>query len=161
MVAGQLEEEALVLLRDERGAWVCINNVLIETDVAEVVTLMEEPIESNCPFRDLVEDAKILFSDCECIIQPIMKQENFCATALAKLGADQPEDMLVVNEPPAELRSYLMADMIGIQRERSLLTMCKKAETRKEIHGIWVCRGSPSIRRLQLPSDMDMRELFS
>ncbi|GMP39345.1 hypothetical protein CsSME_00010214 [Camellia sinensis var. sinensis] len=103
------------LLRDERGAWVCgfygkmqmgtnleaelwalykgltillqkgINNVLIETDVA----------------------------------QHIWKQGNLCTDALAKLGADQSEEMLVVNEPPAELRSYLLADLLGISRERA------------------------------------------
>ncbi|GMP31341.1 hypothetical protein CsSME_00005597 [Camellia sinensis var. sinensis] len=137
------------LLRDERGAWVCgfygkmqmgtsleaelwalykgltvllqkgINNVIIETDAAQVVQLMKDPIASNCPFKNLVEDAKILFNGCECTIQHIWKQGNLCADALAKLGADQPEEMLVVNEPPAELRSYLLADLLGIPRERA------------------------------------------
>ncbi|GMP77627.1 hypothetical protein CsSME_00033839 [Camellia sinensis var. sinensis] len=137
------------LLRDERGAWVCgfygkmqmgtsleaklwalykgltvllqkgINNVLIETDAAQVVQLMKDPIASNCPFKNLVEDAKILFNGCVCTIQHIWKQGNLCADALAKLGANQPEEMLVVNEPPAELRSYLLADLLGISRERA------------------------------------------
>ncbi|KAL7172538.1 hypothetical protein ACSBR2_032095 [Camellia fascicularis] len=80
---------------------------------------MEEPIESNCPFKNLVEDAKILFRGCECTIQHIWKQGNLSVDALAKLGADQPEDMLVVNEPLAELRSYLMTDMIGVSREKA------------------------------------------
>ncbi|XP_028083701.1 uncharacterized protein LOC114284948 [Camellia sinensis] len=92
-----------------------INNVLIETDAAQVVQLMEDPIASNCPFKNLVEDANILLNGCECTIQHIWKQGNLCADALAKLGANQPEEMLVVNEPPAELRSYLL----GIPRERA------------------------------------------
>ncbi|GMP68316.1 hypothetical protein CsSME_00027964 [Camellia sinensis var. sinensis] len=136
------------LLRDKRGVWVCgfygkmqmgtslevelwalykgltvilqqgINNVTIETNAAQVVKLMEEPIMSNYPFKNLVEDAKVLFRGCECTIQHIWKQGNLCADALAKMGADQPEEMLVVNVSPAELGNFLPANMIGVSRER-------------------------------------------
>lgn len=137
------------LLRDERGAWICgyygrmqmatsleaelwavykgltvilqkgLYNVLIETDAAQVVKLMEEEIADNCPFKSLVDDAKILLRGCECTIQHMWKEGNLCTDALAKLGAAQPEDILVVNDPPAEIRGLLVQDMIGLSCERA------------------------------------------
>ncbi|CAL5395033.1 unnamed protein product [Camellia sinensis] len=137
------------LLWDERGGWICgyygqlqmgtslevelwalykgltvilqigLSNVLIETDTTQVVKLPEEETVANCPFRNLVDDAKILLRGCKCTIQHIWKEGNLYADALTKLGAEQPEDMLAVNEPPAEIRSLLVRDMIGLSTERA------------------------------------------
>ncbi|CAL5415798.1 unnamed protein product [Camellia sinensis] len=137
------------LIRDEHGAWVCgyyerlqpgtsleaelwalykgltvilqkgMDNVTIELDTMQVVQLMNEETRDNCPFKNLVEDSKILFRGCQCTVQHVWKEGNLCADALAKFGAQQPEDMLVVNKPPAEIRSLLISDMIGLSRERA------------------------------------------
>ncbi|XP_028069972.1 uncharacterized protein LOC114272460 [Camellia sinensis] len=93
--------------------------VLIETDATQVVKLLKEEIVANCPFKNLVDDAKILIRGCECTIQHIWKEGNLCADALAKFGAEQLEDILVVNEPPAAIRSLLMRDMIGLSSEQT------------------------------------------
>ncbi|CAL5385015.1 unnamed protein product [Camellia sinensis] len=55
---------------------------------------------------------------CECAVQHVYKEKNLCVDALAKLGADQLEEILVVNEPLAEIRGLLIADMLGMSRER-------------------------------------------
>ncbi|CAL5387082.1 unnamed protein product [Camellia sinensis] len=55
---------------------------------------------------------------CECSVQHVYKEKNLCVDALAKLGADQLEEILVVNEPLAEIRGLLIADMLGMSRER-------------------------------------------
>ncbi|KAF5934299.1 hypothetical protein HYC85_030470 [Camellia sinensis] len=137
------------LIRDEQGAWVCgyygrlqpgtsleaelwalykgltvilqkgMNNVIVESDAMQVVQLMNEETKDNCPFKNLVEDSKILLRGYQCTVQHVWKAGNLCADALAKFGAQQPEDMLVVNEPPAEIRSLIISDMIFLSRERA------------------------------------------
>lgn len=61
-----------------------------------------------------MEDAKIIMRGCECTVQHILKG-HLCTNTLAKLGAEQPEDILVVNEPPVEIKSLLS----GRSRERA------------------------------------------
>ncbi|CAL5347381.1 unnamed protein product [Camellia sinensis] len=137
------------VFRDEHGAWVCgyygrldsgtsleaelwalykglavmlqkdMHEVIIETDAKQVVQLMEDVIDDKFPFKGLLEDAKIIFRGCECTIHHIYKEGNLCADPLAKFGAEQPKDILVVNDPPQEIQCYLVADMIGLSRERN------------------------------------------
>ncbi|KAL7198980.1 hypothetical protein ACSBR2_021298 [Camellia fascicularis] len=85
----------------------------------QVVTLLEEETEANSPFKGLIEDAKIIMRECECTVQHVFKEGNLCADALAKFGAEQPEDILVVNKPPAEIRSLLVVDIVSTPRERA------------------------------------------
>ncbi|XP_028099143.1 uncharacterized protein LOC114298722 [Camellia sinensis] len=98
------------LFKDEAGTWLY---------AMQAVKLLEEEIEANSPFKGLLEDAKIIMQGCECTVQHVFKEGNLCVDALAKFGAEQLEDMLVVNEPPAELRSLLVADMVRTPRERA------------------------------------------
>ncbi|CAL5413457.1 unnamed protein product [Camellia sinensis] len=137
------------LLRDETGAWICgfygklenctsleaelwavykgltiilqkgFHKVIIETDATEVVKLLEEGPGKHHLLRGLVADARIIFTGCQCTVQHIYREGNLCADAMAKLGAEQPEDILVVNDPPAEIRELLVSDMVGIARERA------------------------------------------
>lgn len=37
---------------------------------------------------------------------------NICADALAKLGANQPAELLIVNDSPSEIRSTLVVDIV-------------------------------------------------
>ncbi|CAL5357000.1 unnamed protein product [Camellia sinensis] len=137
------------MIREERGTWVCgyygklqpgtsleaelwavyksltvvlqqgLNEVIIETDAAQVVHLLQEEVGDKCPFKRLVEDTKILLNGCNCTVQHVWKEANLCADALAKLGAAQQEDMLVVKEPPVEIRSLLVDDMLGRSIKRA------------------------------------------
>ncbi|KAL7218975.1 hypothetical protein ACSBR2_012110 [Camellia fascicularis] len=94
------------VFRDERGSWICGYYDKIDSGTSlEVVQLMEEDTTNKFPFKGLLEDAKIISRGCECTIQHVYKEGNLCADALAKLGAAQPKEMLVVNEPPIEIRS--------------------------------------------------------
>ncbi|KAL7214682.1 hypothetical protein ACSBR1_026965 [Camellia fascicularis] len=136
------------LFRDEQGAWISgyydriesrssleaelwavykgliillqrgLTKVVIETDAEQVVQLLKEGPGDNFSFRGLVEDARIILRGCKCEVIHVMREGNTCADALAKLGVEQPEDLLVVNEPPAEIRSLLVADMLGFGRVR-------------------------------------------
>ncbi|CAL5347898.1 unnamed protein product [Camellia sinensis] len=95
-----------------------LTKVVIETDAEQVVQLLQEGPGDNFSFQGLVEDARIILRGCECEVIHVMREGNTCANALVKLGAEQPEDLLVVNEPPAEIRSLLVADMLGVGRVR-------------------------------------------
>ncbi|KAL7227067.1 hypothetical protein ACSBR1_022019 [Camellia fascicularis] len=96
-----------------------MRGVIIVTDAPQVVQLMEEDSANKFPFKGMLENAKIIFRGYECTIQHVFKEGNLCADALAKLGAVQLEEIVVVNEPPVEIRSYLVANMIGLSRERA------------------------------------------
>ncbi|KAL7210803.1 hypothetical protein ACSBR2_013807 [Camellia fascicularis] len=67
----------------------------------------------NCPYRAIVEDARPLLQRCNCSIQHIMREANQCADKLANMGADQVEHLLVMEEPPPEVRSLIVADVVG------------------------------------------------
>ncbi|CAL5417122.1 unnamed protein product [Camellia sinensis] len=96
-----------------------LTNVIVETDAEQVVKMLTESSGDNFPFRGLVEDARIIMQGCACEIKYILREGNTCADALVKFGAEQPEDLLVVNEPPMEIRGLLVADILGVSRERA------------------------------------------
>lgn len=79
--------------------------MIIEMDAEEVVKLLEEGPGEKHLFRGLVEDSRIIFNGCQCTTQHILREGNLCDDGLAKLGAEQPEDILVVNDLPAEIRA--------------------------------------------------------
>ncbi|CAL5362043.1 unnamed protein product [Camellia sinensis] len=95
-----------------------MTKVIVETNAKQVVKLLEDGSSGDCPFRGLIEDARIILRGCECTIQHVLSEGNSFADAMAKLGAEQPVELLVVNDPPAEVRSLLVADMLGLFRER-------------------------------------------
>ncbi|XP_028065385.1 uncharacterized protein LOC114268405 [Camellia sinensis] len=108
------------LLRDETGAWICgFHKVIIEIDATEVVKLLEEGLGEHHLLRGLVEDGRIIFNGCQCTVQHIYREGNLCVHVMSKLGAEQPEDILAVNDPPAEIRELLVSDMVGLARERA------------------------------------------
>ncbi|KAL7253808.1 hypothetical protein ACSBR1_008199 [Camellia fascicularis] len=96
-----------------------MDEVIIETDAKQVVQLMEDATDDKFPYKGLLEDPKIIFRGCECTIHHIYKERNLCTNALAKFRAEQPEDILVVNEPQMEIQSYLVANLIGLSKERA------------------------------------------
>ncbi|CAL5371541.1 unnamed protein product [Camellia sinensis] len=130
------------LFRDEKGSWISgyygrmerctsleaelwavykgltiilqrgMNKVIIETDAEQVVQLLNEEPGTKCPFRGIVEDSRIILRGCECTVQHVRRGGNICADNLAKLGANQPLELLIVNEPPDEIRHALVADLL-------------------------------------------------
>ncbi|KAL7227509.1 hypothetical protein ACSBR1_022377 [Camellia fascicularis] len=66
----------------------------------------------NCLYRSIAEDSHHLIQHCSCTIQHIIWEANQCADKLTKLGADQLELLVVVEEPPVEVRSQILANMV-------------------------------------------------
>ncbi|GMP31155.1 hypothetical protein CsSME_00005487 [Camellia sinensis var. sinensis] len=89
-----------------------MDKVIIETDAEQVVQLLNEEPGTKCPFCGIVVDSRIILRGCECIVQHVRRGGNICADDLAKLGANQPLELLIVNEPPDEIRHALVADLL-------------------------------------------------
>ncbi|CAL5366927.1 unnamed protein product [Camellia sinensis] len=93
-------------------------DVLIESDSVEAVDLLQNATVVNASFRSIVEDARHLLKRCRCSIQHILREGNQCADKLAKLGADQEEHLVVMEDPPEEVQSLVVADLLGREYQR-------------------------------------------
>ncbi|XP_028059243.1 uncharacterized protein LOC114262983 [Camellia sinensis] len=93
------------------------NQVIIEMDAKQVTKLLSDDLGERCPFRGIVEDARIIMRGCDCSILHIRREANICADVMAKLGEYQPADLLIVNEPPEELRTLFVADIVHLSKE--------------------------------------------
>ncbi|KAL7172086.1 hypothetical protein ACSBR2_031725 [Camellia fascicularis] len=72
----------------------------------------------NASLRSIVEDARHLLKRCKCFIQHILREGNQCADKLANLGADQEKHLVVMEDPPEEVRSLVVADLLGREYQR-------------------------------------------
>lgn len=136
------------VFRDEAGAWICgffgqldscqsleaemwglyrgltivlekgMHEVIVETDSTSAAILLSEGPLKNCSFRSIVEDARHLFRRCNCTIRHILREGNKCADLLANKGADQMEQLVMVDDPPAGVRSQVVAGLIGTAYRR-------------------------------------------
>ncbi|KAL7161591.1 hypothetical protein ACSBR2_042122 [Camellia fascicularis] len=104
------------VFRDETGLTIVLEKrmqeVIVETDSTSAETLLTEGHPQNCPFHSIVEDSQHL------IIRHIMREGNKCADFLANLRANQMEHLVIVNDPPDEVWSQVVADMIGMAYQR-------------------------------------------
>ncbi|KAF5933818.1 hypothetical protein HYC85_029989 [Camellia sinensis] len=131
------------LIRDERGMWLCgyfgkltnctcieaeilalyrgltiafekgYKDLSIETDSQYAIDMLKGNVEVFSPLRSLVEDSKFLIRRCGFLIQHVKREGNMSANGLAKMGANQNEVLVVMDDPPEEIRGQLVADMVG------------------------------------------------
>ncbi|CAL5416069.1 unnamed protein product [Camellia sinensis] len=95
------------------------NQVILETDAEQVVQLLSEDLGERCHFWGIVKDARIIMRGCDCTIQHIRREANICADAMAKLGEYQPAELLIVQDPLAELQPLLVEDIVHLSTEGS------------------------------------------
>lgn len=137
------------LFRDARGAWIfgyhgklesatnkeaelweiykgltiilekSMRDVLIETDVENVVLHINTNTTSNYPYRALLEDIKFLMQRCNCAVSRIFREGNKCADGLANMGVNHGGNLEVLENPPSEITSPLVADIVGLSCERA------------------------------------------
>ncbi|KAF5932569.1 hypothetical protein HYC85_028740 [Camellia sinensis] len=131
------------LIRDERGMWLCgyfgkltnctcieveiwalyrgltiafekgYKDLSIESDSQYAIDMLKGNIEVFSPLRSLVEDSKFLIRRCGFSIQHVKREGNMSADGLAKMGVNQNEVLVVMEDPPEEIRGQLVADMVG------------------------------------------------
>ncbi|CAL5366943.1 unnamed protein product [Camellia sinensis] len=96
-----------------------LRDVLIESDAATVVFNINNPTTINYPHRALLEDIKFLMHRCNCIVSHIPREGNQCANGLANMGVHHGENLIVLEDPPNDLVSLLVADIVGLSCERA------------------------------------------
>lgn len=63
--------------------------------------------------KSLVEDSEFLIQRCGYTIQHVLREGNYSADGLAKLGAAQAEPLVVMDEAPVEIRRLVIRGMVG------------------------------------------------
>ncbi|XP_028114609.1 uncharacterized protein LOC114312574 [Camellia sinensis] len=96
-----------------------LRDVLIESDAATVVFNINNPTTINYPHRALLEDIKFLMHRCNCIVSHIPREGNQFANGLANMGVHHGENLIVLEDPPNDLVSLLVADIVGLSCERA------------------------------------------
>ena len=92
--------------------------MLIESDLAEAVELLQNATVVNASLRNIVEDARHLLKRCRCSTHHILREGNQCADTLAKGGAEQEEHLVGMEDPPDEVRSLVVANLLGREYQR-------------------------------------------
>ncbi|CAL5383535.1 unnamed protein product [Camellia sinensis] len=90
-----------------------LRDITVETDFVQVVKLIQEESSPNFQHKALLEDAKFLMRRCKCITQHIPRKRNKAADGLANLGVHHQESFVFLNDPPTEVSSLLVADILG------------------------------------------------
>ncbi|KAL7201150.1 hypothetical protein ACSBR1_032957 [Camellia fascicularis] len=78
---------------------------IIETDFSFVIEFLKEGSMVSPSIRSLVEDSKFLMRRCG--------YGNGSTDGLAKLGANQVEPLVVMDEALEEIRGLVIVDMVG------------------------------------------------
>ncbi|XP_028100952.1 uncharacterized protein LOC114300280 [Camellia sinensis] len=136
------------LIRDEKGIWICgfygkltkcscieaeiwaiyrgltiafekgYKDLIIETDSMDAIDMQKKKVEVISSLRSLVEDSKFLIRRCGYTLQHVLREGNLSADGLAKMGADQDEPLVVMEDAPDGIRSQVVADLIGHSSRR-------------------------------------------
>lgn len=95
-----------------------IQNVNIESDSREAVNLINDGPTENHPHQVLITDSKILLDRTRANLTHIYREANQSADHLARLGAEQAEDLVVTEESPQSVRHFVIEDVLGAGRYR-------------------------------------------
>ncbi|KAL7165267.1 hypothetical protein ACSBR2_041037 [Camellia fascicularis] len=109
--------EACSEMKQEHRSMDSMANLRLVPALRQNYGLLQRP--HHHPSKRFPQDARIIFNDYQCTVQHTYRDGNLCADAMAKLGSDQPEDILVVNDPPIEIKELLVFDMVGLARKRA------------------------------------------
>ncbi|KAL7173272.1 hypothetical protein ACSBR2_032687 [Camellia fascicularis] len=64
--------------------------------------------------NSLIEDAKFLLKMCDCSLQHTPRKGNKCTDLLVNMGVAQDEHVVVLEEPPEEVKALAIDDMTGV-----------------------------------------------
>lgn len=88
----------------------------IEADSQTVVILFNEGASPNHPQSNLLNDGKYLISRTRCTLNHTYSEANQCADFLARLGAEQDEDLVVAVNPPLGMREFMNRDRLNLRQ---------------------------------------------
>lgn len=93
-------------------------NVQVESDSMEAVMLVNEGNAIGHPHQALIQDANVLLRGTYSTLSHIFREANSCADHLARLGAEQLEDLVVTEESPQSVRYFVREDALGTRHLR-------------------------------------------
>ncbi|GMP58876.1 hypothetical protein CsSME_00022384 [Camellia sinensis var. sinensis] len=110
------------LLRDEAGTWVWGFYGYLGSCTsleAELWSIYRDGAAANSPYRVLIEDANFRLRRCQCSIEAIPRETNNSADAMANLGVNQQEHLIVLEDPPSSISVLSIADMMNVGSRRA------------------------------------------
>lgn len=117
MASSSLETELWGIYRGltiilEKGLY----NVQLESDSQTAVILINEGANTTHPHNNIINDGKYLLERTKSKLTHIYRGANECADFLARLGAEQMEDLMVSNTPPLEIREFMNRDSQNLRQ---------------------------------------------
>ncbi|KAM7498823.1 hypothetical protein LguiA_023237 [Lonicera macranthoides] len=105
--------EAMVLIKDK--GWL---GAIVEVDSANVLDLINSNDWEDHPLKVLIKDCKQIALEMSLDIQHTLREGNRCADAMAKLGVNQLESLVVYKHIPNSVKKLLEADEMGVNYPR-------------------------------------------
>ncbi|GMQ08371.1 hypothetical protein CsSME_00052119 [Camellia sinensis var. sinensis] len=88
--------------------------VEIESDSELAIDQIQNGPNTHSPYKALIEDARFLLKRCDCLLRHTLREGNRCADKLASLGVEQGEHVVLLEDPPEEVKNLVIADMTGV-----------------------------------------------
>ncbi|CAL5362434.1 unnamed protein product [Camellia sinensis] len=88
--------------------------VEIESDSELAIDQIQNGPNTHSPYKALIEDARFLLKRCDCLLRHTLREGNRCADKLASLGVEQSEYVVLLEDPPEEVKNLVIADMTGV-----------------------------------------------
>jgi len=110
-----LHVEILALIHGIQICWdEGLRDIICYTDFMHTIHLVQYADVSTHDGNDIAIIRKYMAKDWTFQLRHTLKEGNMCADFLAKVGTRSTSDLLIVLNPPAELRLLLMADSMGV-----------------------------------------------
>lgn len=90
-----------------------LSNIQIESDSQTSVLLINEGANTNHPQSNIVNDGHYILNRTGCTISHNYRGANECADFLARFGAEQTEELVVIDQPPIEIREFMNRDRLN------------------------------------------------
>ncbi|KAG5529761.1 hypothetical protein RHGRI_030220 [Rhododendron griersonianum] len=91
-------------------------NVDIESDSLVAVNIINAGTPGNHPQSTIINDAKMLLQQTESKLTHIYRDANQCADHLARMGAEQNDNLIVIDQAPISIREFLIRDCLNLRQ---------------------------------------------
>ncbi|KAK3036498.1 hypothetical protein RJ639_030512 [Escallonia herrerae] len=123
--------KGLCLIREKN-----LCRVMIETDCMAAINLISrEKVNDKHPMKRILDECREIMASCGCFMVHTVREGNFCADMLAKLGHRLQSDYIELIDPPLEVTPYLSRDAVGFKYKRPLRHCAPKRIAKLEDYG--------------------------